>query len=125
MVLIAIVFAYAMSKFITKSLKSISDKMYQTRFEKRNKKIALEGASSEIMSLVESYNNMIDALEDSALKLASTEREEAWREMAKQVAHEIKNPPYTDALKRTGFSAENLTLKTKIFMKKLRNIATH
>ena len=92
MVLIAIVFAYAMSKFITKSLKSISDKMYQTRFEKHNKKIALEGASSEIKSLVESYNNMIDALEESALKLASTEREEAWREMAKQVAHEIKNP---------------------------------
>ena len=92
MVLIAIVFAYAMSKFITKSLKSISDKMYQTRFEKRNKKIALEGASSEIKSLVESYNNMIDALQESALKLASTEREEAWREMAKQVAHEIKNP---------------------------------
>lgn len=92
MVLIAIVFAYAMSKFITKSLKSISDKMYKTRFEKRNKKIALEGASSEIKSLVESYNNMIDALEESALKLASTEREEAWREMAKQVAHEIKNP---------------------------------
>lgn len=92
MVLIAIVFAYAMSKFITKSLKSISDKMYQTRFEKRNKKIALDGASNEIMALVESYNNMIDDLEESALKLASTEREEAWREMAKQVAHEIKNP---------------------------------
>ena len=66
--------------------------MYQTRFEKRNKKIALDGATSEVMSLVESYNNMIDALEESAQKLASTEREQAWREMAKQVAHEVKNP---------------------------------
>ncbi|MFL2623138.1 MAG: sensor histidine kinase [Flavobacteriaceae bacterium] len=103
MVLIAIVFAYAMSKFITKSLKSISDKMYQTRFEKRNKKIALKGASSEIMALVESYNNMIDVLEDSAHKLASTEREEAWREMAKQVAHEIKNPLTPMRLSVQGF----------------------
>ena len=92
MIIIAIIFAYIMSKFITKSLKSISDKMYKTRFEKGNKKISLDGASSEIKSLVESYNDMIDALEESALKLASTEREQAWREMAKQVAHEIKNP---------------------------------
>lgn len=92
MMLIAIAFAYFMSKLITKSLKAISDKMYQTRFEKRNKKIALDGATSEVMSLVESYNNMIDALEESAQKLASTEREQAWREMAKQVAHEVKNP---------------------------------
>ena len=35
---------------------------------------------------------MIDELEESAVKLARSEREQAWREMAKQVAHEIKNP---------------------------------
>jgi nitrogen fixation/metabolism regulation signal transduction histidine kinase len=35
---------------------------------------------------------MIDQLEDSAVKLAQIERKHAWREMAKQVAHEIKNP---------------------------------
>jgi signal transduction histidine kinase len=92
MMLVAIAFAYFMSKLITKSIKTISDKMYATRFEKRNKKIALEGATTEIRTLVESYNNMIDALEESAQKLASSEREQAWREMAKQVAHEVKNP---------------------------------
>ena len=92
MMLVAIAFAYFMSKLITKSIKTISDKMYATRFEKHNKKIALEGATTEIKSLVESYNNMIDALEESAQKLASSEREQAWREMAKQVAHEVKNP---------------------------------
>ena len=41
---------------------------------------------------MESYNKMVDALEESAKKLALNEREQAWREMAKQVAHEIKNP---------------------------------
>jgi nitrogen fixation/metabolism regulation signal transduction histidine kinase len=35
---------------------------------------------------------MVDKLEESATMLAQSEREQAWREMAKQVAHEIKNP---------------------------------
>ena len=63
-----------------------------TRLEKRNKKIEIESSSEEIETLVNSYNSMIDELEESAVKLARSEREQAWREMAKQVAHEIKNP---------------------------------
>ena len=35
---------------------------------------------------------MVDEIEESAHKLANSEREYAWREMAKQIAHEIKNP---------------------------------
>lgn len=92
MLLIAIVLAYFLSKYITKSLKTISDKMNETRLEKRNKKIDLDKTSEEIATLVQSYNSMIDELEESAVKLATSEREQAWREMAKQVAHEIKNP---------------------------------
>jgi signal transduction histidine kinase len=92
MILAAIVFAYFISKYITKSLKTISDKMNETRLEKRNKKIQIESSSEEIETLVNSYNSMIDELEASAVKLATSEREQAWREMAKQVAHEIKNP---------------------------------
>ena len=92
LILIAIIFAYFISKFITKSLRTISDKMNETRLEKRNKKIEIESSSAEIETLVNSYNSMIDELEDSAVVLATNEREQAWREMAKQVAHEIKNP---------------------------------
>jgi signal transduction histidine kinase len=92
MILAAIIFAYFISKYITKSLKNISDKMNEIRLEKRNKKIEIESSSDEIETLVNSYNSMIDELEDSAVKLATSEREQAWREMAKQVAHEIKNP---------------------------------
>jgi nitrogen fixation/metabolism regulation signal transduction histidine kinase len=66
--------------------------MHQTRLNQRNEKIVLDASSSEIEILVEAYNNMIDQLEESASKLAKSEREQAWREMAKQVAHEIKNP---------------------------------
>jgi signal transduction histidine kinase len=92
MFLVAIAFAYFISKYITRSLKTISDKLVEFRLEKRNKKIEIESAGEEISTLVESYNSMIDDLEHSAAELAKSEREQAWREMAKQVAHEIKNP---------------------------------
>ena len=92
MFLIAIALAYFLSSYITRSIKTISDRMQQTRLNERNEKIMLGSASSEIEVLVDAYNSMIDQLEESAAKLAKSEREQAWREMAKQVAHEIKNP---------------------------------
>ena len=92
MFLIAIALAYFLSSYITRSIKTISDKIEQTRLNKRNEKIILNKSSGEIDVLVEAYNNMIDELGESAAKLARSEREQAWREMAKQVAHEIKNP---------------------------------
>ena len=48
--------------------------------------------NDEIRGLVEEYNFMVQELERSAGLLAQSERESAWREMAKQIAHEIKNP---------------------------------
>ena len=92
MFLIGLALAYFISSYITRSLKTVSDKMNETRIFKRNEKIVLKEASKEIHNLVDSYNSMIDDLEESAVKLAQSEREQAWREMAKQVAHEIKNP---------------------------------
>ncbi|MDT0557812.1 ATP-binding protein [Ichthyenterobacterium sp. W332] len=92
MLLIAIALAYLLSKYITKSIKTIGDRIKATRLEKRNEKIKVGQTSEEISNLVDSYNSMIDELEESAVKLARSEREQAWREMAKQVAHEIKNP---------------------------------
>ena len=92
MLLLAIGLAYFISKYITRSLQTITDMMGRTDFSKRNEKIEVENPSDEIEKLVTSYNAMIEELEKSAVKLARGEREQAWREMAKQVAHEIKNP---------------------------------
>jgi len=92
MLLSAILLAYFISKYITRSLQNISDKIGQTNLNKRNEKIIIQDPGEEIGKLVDSYNAMIDELEESAAKLARSEREQAWREMAKQVAHEIKNP---------------------------------
>ncbi|NQY06684.1 MAG: GHKL domain-containing protein, partial [Flavobacteriaceae bacterium] len=91
MFVMAVALAYFLSKSITRSLKAISDRLTQTRLEKRNTKIDVD-ATDEIKQLIAAYNSMIDELEESAVKLATSEREQAWREMAKQVAHEIKNP---------------------------------
>ncbi|RMA65900.1 sensor histidine kinase [Ulvibacter antarcticus] len=92
MLLIAITLAYFLSKFITKSLNEITEKITETRLNKRNKRILITDTSEEISTLINAYNGMIDELENSAAQLAASEREAAWREMAKQVAHEIKNP---------------------------------
>jgi signal transduction histidine kinase len=92
MFLIAIILSYFLSSYITKSLNIISDKISETNINQQNQKIVLQEGSREINLLVESYNKMVDELEESASKLAQSEREQAWREMAKQVAHEIKNP---------------------------------
>lgn len=90
--LVAIALSYFISKYITRSLQTISEMMNKTDLTKRNEKIYIEAPSEEIGKLVSSYNAMIEELEESAVKLARSEREQAWREMAKQVAHEIKNP---------------------------------
>lgn len=92
MLLIAIITAYFISSYITGPLQKVSDKISQTRLSEKNQKIIIENTSEEIGNLIHSYNLMVDALEESAEKLAKSEREHAWREMAKQVAHEIKNP---------------------------------
>ncbi|MBD3581645.1 ATP-binding protein [Flavobacterium selenitireducens] len=89
---IAFGLAYFLSTYITATLKTISDRINETSFLQKNQKIYLKANSTEIDSLIKAYNTMVDDLEKSAVKLAQSEREEAWREMAKQVAHEIKNP---------------------------------
>lgn len=74
-----------------KPLKIIEVQMGKIRLDGNNEPINFKGRD-EIGALVEQYNKMCRQLEESANKLARNERETAWREMARQVAHEIKNP---------------------------------
>ena len=121
MLVVAIVLAYFISRFVTRSIETIRVKIGQTGLLKKNEKIYLNNATKEIDSLVNSYNKMIDDLEDSAERLAKTEREQAWQEMAKQVAHEIKNPLTPMRLtvqsfqKNSGFKSEDEKLKLNDF----------
>ena len=92
MLVFAIILAYFISRYISRSLETIRMKIDQTGLLKQNEKIYLKNATREISSLINSYNKMIDDIESSAELLAKNQREHAWQEMAKQVAHEIKNP---------------------------------
>jgi signal transduction histidine kinase len=91
MIAIAIFIAILVSRYITRPLQLIRDKLRGVSLGKANEKILWKG-KDEIGTLVAEYNRMIDELSRSADMLAKSERESAWREMAKQVAHEIKNP---------------------------------
>jgi signal transduction histidine kinase len=88
---IGIILTLLISRNISKPLEIIRSGMGQLKLGKLNKKISWN-KKDEIGSLIFEYNRMIDELSESANLLAKSERESAWREMAKQVAHEIKNP---------------------------------
>ncbi len=89
--LIAVALAIAVANSITRPLAELSDKLKALAIGKKNEPIQW-GINDEIGALINDYNGMIDKLDESAQILALTERDLAWREMARQVAHEIKNP---------------------------------
>lgn len=88
---LAALLAFLLSKNITKPLDIITRRIRKTKLGQYNEPIEWQG-KDEVGELVKEYNRMLAQLESSALKLAQNERESAWREMAQQVAHEIKNP---------------------------------
>jgi len=89
--LIAGTIALFLTNRITISFLLISKKMQEINLGKTNEAIEWN-RNDEIGGLVKEYNKMVSKLEESAAALAKSEREGAWREMARQVAHEIKNP---------------------------------
>jgi two-component system, NtrC family, nitrogen regulation sensor histidine kinase NtrY len=82
---------FLLSSYITKNIRQVAERMRTIDLRKENKPIEWKG-SDEIGLLVKEYNARVKELEESARMLARSERESAWREMARQVAHEIKNP---------------------------------
>lgn len=92
---LAAMVAYLVGRRLTKPLATLGGRLRQIRVEEghANEKISYDGASSdEFGLLVDEYNHMVDELEANAQQLAASERELAWRDMARQIAHEIKNP---------------------------------
>ncbi len=91
LLVISMILTIAISEYFTKPLKLIQEKLSKIKLGKASEPIQWK-SQDEIGSLVNEYNRMIDELQKSTELLAKSERETAWREMAKQVAHEIKNP---------------------------------
>jgi len=111
--------AVAVSNSITAPLKVLSERLKSLKLGKKNVPLNWN-QKDELGELIRDYNRMILQLEESAKIMATTERETAWREMAKQVAHEIKNPltPMKLSLQHLQFAIENDNPnKEKLFRK--------
>lgn len=91
LIMIAVTLAILMSNQITQPLRLIQRKIGELQLGRESEKIEYT-RKDEIGGLVKEYNRVVDELQRSAELLAKSERESAWREMAKQIAHEIKNP---------------------------------
>ena len=91
LLLAAIFGGTALANQLSKPLAEIGLKMKRIDVSKKAEHINYKN-KDELGELVGAYNKMVDDLEESTQRLAQTEREQAWSEMARQIAHEIKNP---------------------------------
>lgn len=89
--IIGIFIALLLSRFLTRPLVVLQQSLSEIRIDQKNERIAWE-SNDEIGLLIREYNQMVDKLEESTELLKHSERESAWREVARQIAHEIKNP---------------------------------
>ncbi len=89
--LLSILLAYRLAKGVASPIKVLTTAMLQT---KAGRKITLDEQMSggEFGLLLKSYNQMVQSLTENEKRLAEAERNSAWKEMARQIAHDIKNP---------------------------------
>jgi len=88
---VAIIISLLISNRLVQPLKQLQLKVKQIQFSNRNQHIQYSNRD-EIGEIVSAYNGKLDELELAIKQLKANERESAWRDVAKQVAHEIKNP---------------------------------
>lgn len=89
--IVLLVLSYFVSEWLTFPLRFITQSLRKTSLTRMNKPLTWT-ATDEIGIMVREYNSMLFKLSESKIELEQTQREKAWREIAQQVAHEIKNP---------------------------------
>jgi two-component system, NtrC family, nitrogen regulation sensor histidine kinase NtrY len=89
--IIFLIISYFASKWLTFPLRLITQKIRKTTLAEVNEPLTWN-SDDEIGLLIKEYNKMLENLEESKKALARSQKESAWREIARQVAHEIKNP---------------------------------
>lgn len=89
--ILLLVLSYVVSKWLTFPLTFITNTLRKTSLTKTNQPLTWQ-TNDEIGLMVKEYNQMLFKLNESKVELEQIQRERAWREIAQQVAHEIKNP---------------------------------
>lgn len=89
--LVAAFLSLLVARQFARPLKLLSERLRLFRLRGSNSHLSYSG-NDEISQLVAQYNRLVDQLEEAAERLALSERQSAWKQMARQVTHEIKNP---------------------------------
>ncbi len=89
--LLLLIISYFASNVLTNPLRLVAQQLKKTNLDKLHDRLEWN-SDDEIGILMREYNKMLKKLEESKVALSMSEKQTAWREMAKQVAHEIKNP---------------------------------
>ncbi len=91
LLILTLLISYLLSDNIRATLGKLVDQIQDLDFRSYNKRLSWK-QQDEIGLLVKEYNTMLDKLEDNVQQMAETERALAWKDMARQIAHEVKNP---------------------------------
>jgi len=91
LILLSLFLAIFLSNMVSRPLRIVQEKIARIKIDGKNEQIEWKH-KDEIGQLIIDYNRMVVELEENAKKLAESERKSAWHTMAKQIAHEIKNP---------------------------------
>jgi signal transduction histidine kinase len=109
--------ALLLSRVLTRPLLLLQDSLRTIQIDRENERLEWT-KDDEIGQLISEYNRMVEKLEQSAEMLKHSERESAWREVAQQIAHEIKNPLTPMKLNvqylEKAYEADDPNLKDKI-----------
>ncbi len=120
---IAVFAARAMSRQISGPIEQLSSAMAKTATGDLTFQAEIK-ARDEIALLVDAFNKMIRDLRESREKLVASERIAAWREVARQVSHEIRNPltPIHLALHRLRTRFEKIGSEAKVAKESFQSI---
>jgi two-component system nitrogen regulation sensor histidine kinase NtrY len=127
LIFIILVFvSFLVTKWLTSPLQFITNTLGKISLTRENKPLQWS-ANDEVGMMVNQYNIMLEKLEESKRELERTQREQAWREIAQQVAHEIKNPltPMKLTLQQLERSLENGSEDTERLKSSIASLLTH
>lgn len=89
--IVLLIVSFFVTKWLTAPLLMITQTLGRISLTKTNEPLEWQ-SDDEIGLMVREYNHMLETLSASKRELEKNQREKAWREIAQQVAHEIKNP---------------------------------
>jgi signal transduction histidine kinase len=90
--LLSVTLGFLVSRRVTRPVEALTDAAQQIAAGTPGVKVDARGASGELKALIETFNRMTDELKTATDSLVAAERVAAWQEVARRLAHEIKNP---------------------------------